>query len=136
VYESFFTANVDIGGVVEYKGGRMPGKLLRSMMSDSDGPPIFDKSDNLIIPDYNSSTGTVDIYAPPYDNAPVSFATKGYAVQCSLNRDESNIACADSSNNTVDVYKYPDGAYMYSFNKGLLGAPKAYTSGVAQDPRD
>jgi hypothetical protein len=135
VYESFINSpSFNKGGVVEYRGGRMPGKLLENVMSDSQGPPTFDKSDNLIITNDNASTGTVDIYAPPYDNAPASFATKGYSTQCSLGREETNIACADSGNGTVDVYKYPDGTYMYSFNKGLLGAP-ATTVGVAQDRR-
>lgn len=134
VYESFVNSSSNGGGVVEYRRGRMPGKLLENVTVTLPGPPLFDRSDNLIVTDSVSTTATVDIYAPPYNKPPVSFAARSLSYQCSLNYDEANLACADYGYGSVDIYKYPSGTYLYSINRGLRGVPW-FTLGVAQYPR-
>jgi hypothetical protein len=134
VYESFINSSSNGGGVVEYQRGRMPGKLLENVAVTLPGPPLFDRGDNLIVTDSASTTATINIYAPPYNKPPISFAAKSLSYQCSLNYDEANLACADDGLNTVDIYKYPNGSYLYSINRGLRGVP-SFTLGVAQFPR-
>jgi hypothetical protein len=135
VYQSYFTSlSGASGGVIEFPGGKMPAKPLKTVSATVTvpGTPTLDKSGNMIITD--QSTDTLYIYAPPYTKAPKSFALEGQSVQCSLNKAETDIACADAANNAIDVYAYPAGTYMYSFNKGLNSS--LTTIGVAQDPAE
>jgi len=131
VYQSWVNQAQSAGGILKYSAGKMPGKLLKAIKITIPGGPIFDKSDNLIVTD--DATTAVNIYTPPYTKAPKTFPLKGIGPQCSLNAAETSIACGDPGNNSVDVYKYPAGTYMYSFNSGLGGSPLV-TIGVAQDP--
>ena len=79
----------------------------------------------------DDSAVTLNVYAPPYTKAPKTYPIKEQSPQCSLNHTQTNLACGDKTNATVDVYSYPAGKYQYSFNKGLSGN----VIGTAQDPR-
>lgn len=128
IYVSFFTQS-STTGVMEFKGGRMPGTVLKKIKNGAPGAIAFDKSDHLIITD--DSAVTLNIYAPPYDKAPKTYPIQGHSPQCSLNKAQTNLACADKTNTTVDIYSYPAGKYLYSFGKGLTPT----IIGTAQDPR-
>ena len=128
VYLSFFT-QASTTGVMEFAGGQMPGKVLKNVKNGAPGAIAFDKSDNLIITD--DSAVTLNVYAPPYTKAPKTYPLQGHSPQCSLNKAQTNLACADKTNTSVDVYSYPAGKYLYSFNNGLV----ATVIGAVQDPR-
>jgi hypothetical protein len=134
VYQSYFSSlSGGAGGVVEFAGGKMPGKPLKTVSQTVTVPGTItlDKNDNMIIT--NQTTDTLYVYAPPYTKAPTSsFSLQGQSVQCSLNKAATDIACADASLNEVDVYAWPAGTYQYSFNKGLN--PSTQAIGIAQDP--
>jgi hypothetical protein len=130
VYQSYLESGSTTGGLLEYAKGKMPAKQLKGVKITVPGTLIIDKNDNLILTD--DSANTLDTYAPPYTKPPATFPLEGESIQCSLNKAESNVACADAANNAVDVYAYPAGTYMYSFNKGLNSS--LTTIGIAQDP--
>lgn len=127
VYVSFYSST-SATGVMKFKGGQMPGAILGKIKNGAPGAITFDKNDNLIITD--DSAVTLNVYAPPYDKAPKVYPLQGHSPQCSLNHAQSNLACGDKTNTSVDVFSYPAGAYLYSFNKGLT----ATVIGTVQDP--
>jgi hypothetical protein len=132
VYESFIDSAQTGGGVIEYAGGKMPGKLVKGIKIAEPGTLIIDAKDNLITTDQTALT--VDTYAPPYTKAPTTFPLKGKSIECSIDKAETDIACGDVANDSADVYKYPSGTYSYSFNTGL---PSTLTTiGIAQDPTE
>lgn len=128
VYVSFFTQS-SATGVMEFKGGQMPGTVLKHIKNGAPGAIAFDKTDHLIITD--DSAVTLNIYAPPYNKAPKTYPIQGHSPQCSLNKAQTNLACADKTNTAVDIYSYPAAKYLYSFNNGLT----ATVIGIVQDPR-
>ncbi len=128
LYVSFFTQS-STTGIMEFKGGQMPGTVLKNIKNGAPGAIAFDKSDNLIVTD--DSAVTLNVYAPPYDKAPKTYPIQGHSPQCSLNKAQTNLACADKTNTAVDIYSYPAAKYLYSFNNGLM----ATVIGTAQDPR-
>ena len=128
VYVSFFTQS-STTGVMEFKGGKMPGTVLKKIKNGAPGAIAFDKSDHLIITD--DAAVTLNVYAPPYDKAPKTYPIQGHSPQCSLNKAQNNLACADKTNTAVDIYSYPAGKYLYSFNNGLTPT----VIGTVQDPR-
>jgi hypothetical protein len=125
-----FIVNSGTNGIVEFKGGKMPAKLLKGVKVPGPGVPIIDKDQNLVIPD--TSALTVSIYAPPYTKLKSSFALKGISAQCALDEAQKNIYCADTSNEAVDTYTYPAGTYEYSFNDTI--DPSENLIGIATDP--
>ncbi len=127
VYLSFFSAD-STTGVLKFKGGQMPGTLLGKIKNGAPGAITFDKADNLIITD--DAAVTLNFYAPPYDKVPKVYPLQGHSPQCSLNHAQTNLACGDKTNTSVDVFAYPAGTYLYSFNKGLT----ATVIGTVQDP--
>jgi hypothetical protein len=128
VYVSFFT-QASTTGVMEFKGGQMPGTVLKHIKNGAPGAIAFDKTDHLIITD--DAAVTLNVYAPPYDKMPKTYPIQGHSPQCSLNKAQTNLACGDKTNTAVDIYSYPAGKYLYSFNNGLT----ATVIGTAQDPR-
>jgi len=132
VFQSFVNQAGTKGGVLEFVGGKMPGKVVKGIKLTEPGTLIIDKSDNLIVTDQVANT--LDTYAPPYTTAPATFPLKGQSIQCSINAAETNIACADRANDTADIYNYPSGTYIFSFNAKLSGT--LTTIGIAQDPRE
>jgi sugar lactone lactonase YvrE len=131
VYQAFVNQAVTKGGILEFAAGKMPGKIIKDIKITVPGVPILDKSDDIIVTD--DATTAVNIYAPPYNKAPKTFPLEGTTSQCSLNKAETNIACADRGNDSIDIYSYPAGKYSYSFSNGL-GASPLLTIGIAQDP--
>jgi sugar lactone lactonase YvrE len=127
IYLSYYDSS-DSPGMLVFAGGKMPGKTLKNFALGNPGVPAFDKKDNMIVTD--DSDHTLNVYAPPYTGKPKTYQLKGSSPQCSLNAAQSNLACGDKTNGSVDVYAYPTGKYQYSFNKGLSSA----VIGVVQSP--
>lgn len=126
-YVSFYTP-ASKTGVMKFKDGKMPGTVLGKIHDGAPGAIAFDKNDNLIVTD--DAAVTIDVYPPPYDKAPKVFPMQGHSPECSLNKAQTDLACGDKTNTSVDVYSYPAGKYLYSFNNGLTPT----VIGIAQDP--
>jgi hypothetical protein len=62
LHVSFFTQS-STTGVMEFKGGQMPGTVLKNIKNGAPGAIAFDKSDNMIITD--DSAVTLNVYARP-----------------------------------------------------------------------
>lgn len=126
------TAHNNHGAIVEFKNGKMPGRLLIAVATAGipGGSLLFDKNANLIVGEFSSAA--VEIFAPPYGGSPQTFPLKSTSWQCSLNRIETRLACADFGNGSVDVYAYPSIAYLYRITAGLLEVDTVV--GVAYDP--
>jgi hypothetical protein len=62
----------------------------------------------------------LNAYAPPYTGSPANTLTLKGAVgrsgptYCSLNGTSTHLQCGDNLYQTMDVYKYPSGNYVYS----------------------
>ncbi len=121
----------NVGNVVEFKNGKMPGKQLSGVRLKLPGVPVFDSANNLIISDW-SSNRTIDVFAPPYTGAPTTSHLMGPSIWCPLDHAERHIYCGDAGHGAIDVYAYPGGAYLYSFTAGLSASE--LVTGVAPDP--
>lgn len=112
------------GQVIEFSGGKMPGKLLKATRIGTDFPGglLFDRDDNLLLVDQTARE--VFIYASPYD-APAfqSIPLKGAGAFCALDAKQTHLYCLDYQYGEVDAYRYPDGAYLYSYNTGIGYSP-------------
>jgi hypothetical protein len=120
----------NVGNVVEFPGGKMPGTALKGVRLGLPGAPAFDGKSNLIISDWFN--GTIDVFAPPYDGAPDTSPLMGAAIWCPLGHAKKRIFCGDAENGSIDVYAYPGGTYLYSYTASL--SPSALVTGVAPDP--
>jgi len=129
VFVSNLTGSND-GIVVEFPQGKMPGTRLSGVSLGLPGVPAFDSKDNLVITDWERLT--IDVFAPPYDSAPKTYALMGASIWCPLDRQERHIYCGDGSNGSLDVYAYPSGSYLYSDTGDL--SPNGLVAGVAPAP--
>lgn len=129
VFVSNLTSS-NVGNVLEFKGGKMPGTPLSGVHLGLPGAPTLDSADNLIIADWQHAT--IDVFAPPYTGSPSTSQLKGSSIWCPLDKPESHIYCGDAAAGAIDVYGYPGGAYLYSFTAALSAS--ALVTGVAPDP--
>ena len=117
VFLSYYNSVAGNDSVIEFPGGTAPGTILP--MTGGDGV-VVDNANNLLYVVPNGSAWQVQVYAPPYTNAPSeTIAIKGIAGRgsvpyCALNRHATRLLCGDGLYETLDVYKYPSGAYIYS----------------------
>jgi hypothetical protein len=104
--------------VVEFKNGKMPGKLLRLQTGIADGMEV-DKNQNLLVVDPGARL--VEAFPPPY-SGPAAFTipTKGSSEFGHLDAANKNIYVSNFSSGTVDVFKYPSGLYKYSISNGVV----------------
>jgi hypothetical protein len=125
------------GAVIEYPNGRGPGSQLNMQLTGVPFGVIFDKKDNMIVP--NVLDPVVDIYAPPYTGTATAITLLARASECSLNRRGTLLACSElgqgssGPTGTVDFYSYPAGGYEFS-----VTIPASYSPsyGVAFSPAD
>ncbi len=108
----------------------MPGTQLSQIALGLPGAPAFDRSDNLIIADWERST--IDVFAAPYTGAPTVATLKGASIWCKLDVKQTNLYCGDADNGSIDVYGYPSLHYRYSYTASL--SPSTLVTGVAPDP--
>ena len=131
-HDNAFVSNRTSSGsatVEEFPHGKMPGMVLGGIQLGLPGAPQLDRNDNLIITDWNSYT--LNVYAPPYTASPTITPMVGLSLWCPLDRAQTHLYCADLGG-SVDVYRYPGGAYDYSFTNGLT--PSGFATGSAPDP--
>jgi hypothetical protein len=131
--DNIFVSNLtssNVGNIIEFPGGAMPGTALTGVSLGLPGSPVFDSSNNLIISDW--FRGTIDFFAPPYKSAPKTVPLKGQSIWCPLGPTEKRIFCGDAQNGSIDVYAYPTGTYLYSYSNGLSAS--ALVTGVAPSP--
>lgn len=119
------TTNYFSGGgqVIEFRKERMPGYLLKatSIGSDYPGGVLVDKSDHLLLLD--QSVAKMYRYAPPYDKPPTEKITlRGPAEYCALGMNDERLYCLDYQYDSVDVYEYPNGKYLYNYTNGIEGS--------------
>jgi hypothetical protein len=129
VFVSNLTSS-NVGIVVEFPQGKMPGTRLSGISLGLPGVPAFDVKDNLIISDWHRMT--IDVFAPPYTGTPKTFHLNGASIWCPLDHRQSHIYCGDAGHGSLDVYAYPAGTYLYSVTADL--SPSALVTGVAPDP--
>ena len=132
-HANIFVSNLtstNVGNVVEFKGGKMPGKQLPAVQLGLPGAPTIDSSGNLVIADWLRMT--IDVFAPPYDKAPRTFTLMGQSIWCPLGAYEKRLFCGDAQNGAIDVYEYPGGKYLYSYTAGL--SANNLVTGVAPNP--
>lgn len=122
------TANV--GNVVEFPKGKMPGVQLSGPALGLPGAPTFDASNNLIITDWFRLK--IDVFSPPYNGSPTTAPLLGASIWCKLNHFGKRLYCGDADFGSIDVYAYPGNSYLYSYTAGL--SPSALVTGVGPDP--
>jgi len=129
VFVSNLTTN-NVGTVIEFPHGKMPGSQLSGVSLGLPGAPTFDSANNLIIADWRRST--IDVFSPPYTGSPTTARLMGASIWCKLNRYQTHLFCGDAGNGSIDVYAYPGNAYKYSYTADL--SPDALVTGVAPAP--
>ena len=129
VFVSNLTKN-NVGNVIEFPKGKMPGKQLSGVALGLPGAPTFDASNNLIISDWLNKT--IDVFTPPYTASPSTATLQGSSIWCKLDRAGKQLYCGDADFGAIDVYAYPGDAYLYSYTAGLSAS--ALVTGVAPDP--
>jgi hypothetical protein len=120
LFWSAASQNFNDGFVIEFMNGQMPGKLLPAtkLGTDYPGGVMIDHADNLLLIDQN--TNTVLMFAPPYTNRPFkTISLMGHALYCALGVSQGRLYCMDVEYGAVDVYTYPGGDYLYSYNNGM-----------------
>jgi hypothetical protein len=117
VYLSYINTG-NVGAVIEFPRGKMPGKIFTGITTSYPGGIVFDTNDNLVVVDIFAASASV--YAPPYDGpATKTFPLHGGPVLCNFSKSETKLYYADYKLSQVDVYAYPSGNYLYSWNNGL-----------------
>lgn len=140
-HDNCFVSHADFTGageVVEFPGCKPAkhGKILAGPHPWNPSKPAFDSAGNLLIAD-TSWIGFyrhpfISVYAPPYSGPPTSVIPLfGSSISCPLSTNQKRLYCGNDVNGSVDVYSYPAGKYLYSFNKGLEHG----ALGVAVAPR-
>jgi hypothetical protein len=130
---NIFVSNLttsNVGTVVEFPHGKMPGSQLSGVSLGLPGAPTFDRANNLIITDWLRET--IDAFAPPYTGSPSTSPLMGSSIWCKLNHKQSHLYCGDADNGSIDVYAYPGSSYDYSYTAAL--SPSALVTGVAPAP--
>lgn len=104
--------------IMEFKNGKMPGKVLRLQTSIAAGMEV-DKNQNLLVVDPGAQL--VEAFPPPY-SGPAAFTipTRGSSEFGHLDAANKNIYVSNFSSGTVDVFKYPSGAFKYSITNGVV----------------
>ena len=120
----------NVGTVIEFPHGRMPGSQLSGVSLGLPGAPTFDSANNLIITDWLRET--IDVFSPPYSGSPTTAPLMGSSIWCKLSHEQSHLYCGDADRGSVDVYAYPGNAYKYSYTAGL--SPSGLVTGVAAAP--
>jgi hypothetical protein len=129
VFVSNLTSS-NIGTVVEFPHGKMPGSQLSGVSLGLPGAPTFDSKNNLIITDWFRET--IDVFSPPYTGSPTTAPLMGSSIWCKLNHQQSHLYCGDADQGSIDVYSYPGNAYKYSYTASLSAS--GLVTGVAPAP--
>lgn len=121
--------------VAEFRRGKMPAKLFKNISLGFPGSLQFDRKQKLMGPNGNYSS--LDIYAPPYsEKKPTTrlILEDGSVTDpsmCTLGPDQGKLYCTFGFFSLVNVFSYPGGKFLYTYNSGLSGL---LPYGIANDP--
>jgi sugar lactone lactonase YvrE len=121
--------------VAEFRHGNMPAKLFKNISLGFPGSLQFDRNQNLMGP--NGDFSSLDIYAPPYtESKPTTrlVLENGKVTDpsmCTLGPDQDKLYCTFGFFGVVNVFSYPGGKFLYTYDNGLNGL-EPY--GIANDP--
>jgi hypothetical protein len=134
VWQTYQT-NASAPGLIEFVGGKMPGQVHVVNGLTFPGGVEFAKNGDLIIVDINTSAPVAQVYSPPYTGDPIkTIPLKGASVFAKLDASNKNLYVVSFANSSMDVYKWPSGAYEYSVTAGIT--PGHSAEGVAVDLPD
>jgi len=121
--------------VAEFPRGDMPAKLFKNINFGFPGSLQFDRKQNLMGPNGNYSS--LDIYAPPYtETSPTTrlVLENGNVTDpsmCTFGPSQDRVYCTFGEFSLVNVFSYPGGKFLYTYDKGLYGLSPY---GIANDP--
>jgi sugar lactone lactonase YvrE len=117
--------------VAKFPGGNMPAKLFHNISLGFPGSLQFDQRNNMLA--LAPGVPAMYIYAAPYkEKKPTTqLPLKNAPTMCTLGRAQSKLYCSNGFYSKVDIYTYPAGTYVYSYNNGLSGL---IPDGIANDP--
>ena len=98
----------------------MPGAVLPATAIGTDFPGgiMIDRADNLLLIDQDKRS--IFVFAPPYASRPFkTIVLKGQSLYCAPGLRQVRLYCMDVMFGSVDVYTYPGGSYVYSYNNGM-----------------
>jgi len=135
VYATYLNTNMGTD-ITKFAGGLGSGKILQNSNGVFYEGMTFDGNGNLVVAADSSGGATIDIFTPPFTGSPTTFPAQGSVVDLKLDPAGANLYVGDATNNTVDVYKYPSGAYEYSIVVTTVPPNGAVVEGVAVYPSD
>jgi hypothetical protein len=121
--------------VAEFRRGNMPAKLFKNINFGFPGSLQFDRKQNLMGP--NGYFSSLDIYAPPYtETSPTTrlILENGEVNDpsfCTFGPNQGRLYCTFGEFSLVNVFTYPSGKFLYTYNNGLSGT---LPYGIANDP--
>jgi sugar lactone lactonase YvrE len=117
--------------VAEFPGGGMPATLFKNIALGFPGSLQFDRAQNMLA--LAPGVPAMYIYAPPYTQLkPTSQLPLQNAPSfCTLGRQQFKLYCSNGFFSRMDIYSYPTGKYLYTYNNGLAGQ---IPWGIANDP--
>lgn len=117
--------------VAKFPGGNMPAKLFHNIALGFPGSLQFDQSKNMLA--LAPGVPAMYIYAPPYKQKKptAQLPLQNAPTMCTLGRAQTKLYCSNGFFSKVDIYTYPTGSYLYSYNNGLSGLNP---DGIANDP--
>ncbi len=121
VWASYYNQGFAVSLIV-WPNGSMPGRVVKGYVNENTpGGLSFDIHDNLV--SIQSRFNHVYVYECAAGVANCintgTFALKAASVFGSLDAKSTNYQVTDYANNSVDVYRYPDFTYEYSYDRGL-----------------
>lgn len=135
VYATYLNTNSGTD-ITVFAGGKGAGTILQNTNGTIYEGMTFDAHGNLVVAADSSAGATINVFTPPFTGTPTSFAAQGSVVDLKLDPAGANLYVGDAANNTIDVYKYPSGAYEYSIVVTTVPPNGAVVEGVAVDPSD
>ncbi len=136
VFLSYYNGGAGNDSVIEFPAGAMPGTILPMTGGNA---LLVDKAQNLLyVGDNGNPCCQINVYAPPYTGSPSQTLTlksvlgRSGPTYCSLNRASTRLECGDNLYQTMDIYEYPSGAYVYSIL--LPYSPYTLTYSLANAP--
>jgi sugar lactone lactonase YvrE len=117
--------------VAKFPRGKMPAKLFKNISLGFPGSLQFDQARNMLA--LAPGVPAMYIYAPPYtQNKPTrQLPLQNAPTMCTLGRSQTALYCTNGFYSKLDIYTYPAGSYLYSYNNGLSGLNPF---GIAHDP--
>jgi hypothetical protein len=117
-------------GVIEFPAGSLVAKDLGLAVNGPVGIAVA-ANGALVVSDFSSEyrSGEVKVFPPGSTKASLIFGRTGSAAQICFSSDGHELFVGDQGNNVVEAYRYPSGALVNIFSRGI-----ATPNAVAADP--